>query len=483
MKVVRQFLANTLVGGISQSVAVGPEPVRHGTAPHGTSRLLILALLLGMLGNGCTLLPKGFHGLQSLFSTGEPKNTPDPVKVQEDLFRYSDSLTSTVVRASMKLEKDGAPIPRRDLLTLWVVVVTDVVRTATGPNSLANLVELIVLTTADRIRVEGYWLPKVYGESARPMLEGLLSCEEEIWLLAEELMTPAERQELRNKIDQRIQEAQERGTGPSTFGPSLYLRTSVVSEITESHRKEADPTRTSVLSLLDVDPLAGLDPTTRELAQTRLLAERAIFIVQRMPQIIQWQAELLAIRSVELPQVEQLVSNATQLAAAIDRVGNLADALPGLLSSENSGLVNVSREISLALGEGARMAESTGTALKSFDSVMARFGKEQDEPVRNKEPFRIRDYAETAAEIGRMTERLTTLLSTLQPVVTPETLTTMSTAADTVAAKTQARGKEVVDYAFLRGLQLVAAVLFAALAYRVISVRIVRPVRGDSTKA
>jgi hypothetical protein len=58
----------------------------------------------------------------------------------------------------------------------------------------------------------------------------------------------------------------------------------------------------------------------------------------------------------------------------------------------------------------------------------------------------------------------------------------MSTAADTVAAKTQARGKDVVDYAFLRGLQFVAAVLFAALAYRVISARIARPVRGDPSK-
>jgi len=462
------------------------ELVRRGTAPQGTSGLVILALLLGILGNGCTLIPKavgrGFHGLQSLFSAEEPKTPIDPVKLQEDLFRYADNMTSTVVRASMKLEKDGAPIPRKDLLTIWVVVVSDVVKTASGPNSLASLVEMMVLTTADRMRVEAYWLPKVYGESARSMLDGLLSCEKEIWLLAETLMTPAERQELRNKIEQRIQEAKERGTGPSLFGPSLIVRSSVVSEIVESHRKEADPTSTSLLGLLDMDPLSGLDPTTRELAQTRLLAERAMFIGQRMPQIIQWQAELLAIRTAELLQVEQLVADTTQIAAASDRVGKLAEELPGLVGSEKPGLVNLSREIGLALGEGVRMAESTDTALKTFNSVAARFDKEQDEPVRNKEPFRIKDYADTAVEIGRMTERLTTLLSTLQPNLTPEALTKVSSAVDTVAAKTQARGKEVVDYAFRRGLQLVAAVLFAALAYRVISARMVRPMRSDSTK-
>jgi hypothetical protein len=479
MKVVHRFLANALAGGVYQSVAVGPELGRRGTAPQGASGLVILALLLAILGNGCTLIPRAVesssHGLRSLFSTGEPKAAFDPVILQEDLLRYSDNLTSTVVRTSMKLGKDGAPISRKDLLTTWVVVVSDVVKTATGANSLANLVEMIVLTTSARMRIEEYWLPKVYGESARPLLEGLSSCEEEIWLLAEPLMTPPERQELLDKIEQRLQEAQEQGTGPSIFGPSLIVRSSVVSEIAESHRKQAVATsKTSLLGLLDMDPLAGLDPTTRELAQTRLLAERAMFIAQRWPQIIQWQAELLTIRTAELPQVEQVVSNTTQLAAAMDRVGKLAEELPGLVSSEKPGLVNLSREIGSAFGEGARMAESTDTALKTFDSVAARFDKEQDEPVRNKEPFRIKDYADTAAEIGRTTERLTTLLSTLQPYLTPEALTQMSTAADTVAARTQARGQEVVDYAFRRGLQLVAAVLFAALAYRAISARIVR---------
>jgi hypothetical protein len=460
--------------------------VRCGTAPQGTSGLVILALLLGILGNGCTLIPKAvessIHGIQSLSSAGEPKATIDPVKLQEDLLRYADNMTSTVVRASMKVEKDGAPISRKDLLTIWVTVVSAVVKTATGPNSLANLVNMIVLTTASRMRFEEFWLPKVYGESARPLLEGLLSREKEIWLLAEDLITPPERQELLNTIDQRLQEAREQVTGSSPMGPAAFASTSLVSEIVESRRKEADPLSTSVFGLLDIDPLAGLDPTTRELAQTRLLAERAMFIGQRMPQIIQWQAEWLTIEMAELLQVEQVVSNTTQLAAAMDRVGKLAEELPGLLSSEKPGLVNLSQEIGSAFGEGARMAESTDTALKTFDSVMARFDREQDEPVRKKEPFRIKDYADTAVEIGRTSERLTTLLSTLQPYLTPETLTTMSTAADTVAAKTQARGKDVVDYAFRRGLQLVAAVLFAALAYRLISARIVRPVRGDSTK-
>ncbi len=447
---------------------------------------MILALLLGVLGNGCTLIPRtvnrGVHGLRSVFSAEEPRIAVDAVKLQEDLLRHADNMASSVVRASMKLEKNGVPISRKDLLTIWIVVVSDVVKTATGPNSLASLVEMIVLTTAARMRVEEYWLPRIYGESARPLLDELVSCEKEIWLLAEPLMTPLEREKLRSTTEQRIHAATSGGAGPSLFGPSLIVRSSVLSEIVEAQRKEADPVNASLLGLLDIDPLAGLDPTTRELAQTRLLAERGMFIGQRLPQIIRWQAELLAIRTSELPQVEQLVAASTQLAAAMDRVGTLADQLPGLISSDKPGLVNLSRELGLALAEGARMAETTDTALQTFDSIVARLDNERDKPGRDKEPFRIKDYAETAVEISRMSERLTTLLSLLESNLAPESLAKLSTAADAVAANTQARSKEVVDYAFRRSLQLVAAVLLAALAYRAISVRLVRSVRGESTK-
>lgn len=218
---------------------------------------------------------------------------------------------------------------------------------------------------------------------------------------------------------------------------------------------------------------AGLDPTTRELAQTRLVAERAMLIAQRMPQIMQWQAELLAIHTAGIPQVEQLLSDATRLSAAVDHVGTLAKELAGMLRSEEPGLANLSHEVGSTLGEGARMAESTDVALKTLDTILARFD-DDEEPSPDKEPFRIKDYAETAAEIGAASERLTTLLGTIEPYLSPETLAKLTVAADTVAANSQAKGQELVDYAFLRGLQMVAAVLCAALVYCAASVWIVR---------
>ena len=494
----------------ARSVATGTRRlVRRGAALTGTSGLVILALLLAAFSNGCTLIKKTVEtpltGIQSLFSLGGTKTLIDPVELQEDLLRYSDNLTSAIVGAAMKLEKNGQPIPRKELLIIWSAIATDVLETATGSNAMGNLVDMIVFTTVGRMRIEQYWLPKVYGQSAQPMLETFREREKQIWRLAENSMSPSQRQELRDAIERWRQDAGEQATVPSAFASI-----SLVAKIIGSGRKEAGPLSTSVFTLLDIDPLAGLDPATRELAQTRLLAERAMFIGQRMPQIIQWQTELLAIRAAELPQVEQAVSSTARFADAGDRLGKLAEALPGLVSSERKeifqglareqeqffksirlererlvaaikdqepGLANLSREVGLTLGEGARMAASTDTALKTFDSLMARFDKGPSDSTSKstQEPFRIKDYADTAAEMGRLLERLTTLVDTLQPILVPDAVARLSSAVDTIAAKTQARGQAVVDYAFRRGLLLIFAVFVAALAYRVLVARMVRP--------
>lgn len=464
------------------------ELLRRSLKQQGSACLLLAVLLLGILGNGCTRIPRtmdqSYLEIRSMFSAQEAHIPIDPVELQDDLLRFADDLTSTVLRATSKLERDGAPIAREDLLMIWIAVNSEVVKTATGSNSLASLVNMIVITTAMRMRVERYWMPQVYGESAGSLLAGLANCERDIWHLGDELITLADRQKLLSMIEQLVPEAKVGKANPAGF--ASFASASMVSEIVESNREKTSPLDiSSLFSLLEVDPLAGLDPATRELAQTRLLAERAMFIGVRMPQVIQWQAELIAIRMVELLQVEEVVANSDQIAAAMDSIGRLADEFPDLLHSatgENSGLTNLSREIGLALAEGTRMAESTDAALGTFDSLMTRFEKPEDEPARDKEPFRIQDYAETAEKIGKTVESLRELLTPLQPHLTPEGLATLSTAADAVAAKTQARGRDVVDYAFVRGLQLVAAVLLAALLYRALSAAIGRFSAGTAAR-
>ncbi len=459
-------------------------------------RVTIL-MMLAVLGSGCTLIKKTielpFEGIQLISGSKKAKTEIDPVALQEDLLRYTNNFISAFVTSTTKLERDGHPIPRKELLSIWIVFTHEITSAATGSNSMRSLVDIIVLTAGVRLRIEDYWLPKVYGESARPVLEIFQEREKQIWQLAEKLMTVSQRQELLSAIEKWHEETMRQSIPPSSFA-SIDLLYWII----ESDRKKSETFTSNVLSLLNIDPLAGLDPATRELAQTRLLAERLMFIVERMPQIIQWQAELLTLQAAELPQIEEVVSNTTRFADAADRLGKLAEEMPGLISSERKeilqgialeraallqavqdqqpGLTNLSREIGRAFGEGARMTDSTDKVLKTFDTVMSRFDEESSElgAKANEEPFRIKNYEDMAAEIGRMSERLTTLLITLQTSLDSDAMDRISSIADIVTDKAQIRGKEVVDYTFYRGLQFLAAAFILALAYRALSARLIR---------
>ncbi len=229
----------------------------------------------------------------------------------------------------------------------------------------------------------------------------------------------------------------------------------------------------SVFALLDINPLARLDPATRELAETRLFAERALFIGQRMPELIQWQMELFALRATTTPEVKEVIAGTTLIAAASDRLSKTVEQVPGLISaereklvsalkSEKQGLGELSRNFGQTFTEGGKMADATGKALQTFQGILTQLEKQPSEP--NEKPFDINDYAATAVEINRMSLRLTELLKTLQVTLDPANMAKLSAEADALTLKTQQRSQAVVDYAFQMGLLLVALTAFIVLA-------------------
>ena len=140
-----------------------------------------------------------------------------------------------------------------------------------------------------------------------------------------------------------------------------------------------------MFSLLQVDPLSGLDPAVREIAQTRLFAERALFVTQKMPMLLRWQTELLSVNAVEMPAVQQLVTNSTQIAASVERFARVAEQLPGQVSTEReeilkalqsqeSKLTPLVNEVRQTLTAGSQMSTSLNTTLTTFDALMKRFG-------------------------------------------------------------------------------------------------------------
>ena len=140
----------------------------------------------------------------------------------------------------------------------------------------------------------------------------------------------------------------------------------------------------SVFSLLKVDPLAGMDPAVREIAQTRMFAERALFVTQKMPMLLRWQTELLSVNAVEMPAVQQLVTNSTQISASVERFAvwpkNCRAGQHGARGNPQGAPV-AGKEPDAAGQRGAPdphggnpMSTSLNTTLTTLDAVMKRFG-------------------------------------------------------------------------------------------------------------
>lgn len=485
------------------------------------------ALLLHV--SGCTLVEKTVdlpvRAITAVLPGGIETQPVDPVDLQEDMLRYADNFVMTTSRGAEQLQRDGQPIKREELLNIKVMLATDIYGLATGSNALANLVGLTVFASAARWRVQDYWLPKVYGVSAEPILKSLEIREDEIWSIANRVLKPQMQAELRDAINKW------RKTASDPQGElEAFASNSLVNEITKSSR-EAQSTSlpSSVFALLDLDPLAGLDPATRELTETRLFAERALFIGQRMPQLIQWQMELLAMRSTSTPQAEQVINSTALLATASDRLSKTAEGLPDLvrgerekllgalssppakqaldsaaqigeasdrlsktaaglpdlvrsereklldaLKTEQSGLADLSKSFGSTLEEGRKMADSTGSTLKTFDALLSHMDQRPSDP--NSPPFEIKDYATAALEINRMSQRLTETLKAFQTTISPANLDNLSAQVNRLTEATQQRSQAVVDYAFRKLLLLVALsclmVLISALLYHWLSVRL-----------
>ena len=411
--------------------------------------------------------------------------------VQQNLLRFAGEFTIRVNNSLLQLRRGASPLPPAELLRWKIALGTATCSIVSGSNAVANLLDMTAMVTLIRMDVEGYWASKVFGDSAQPLLASARSGETEIWRLAGTVLTSDQQAEFRAGIDKWHRE----NPRPEDV---VGARASGFAATVTANSGSKDERSGSLFGLLRLDPLSGLDPATREIAQSRLLAERALFVLQQMPQLLRWQMELLTINSTELPAVQQVVANSGKIADSVERFSKVAEQLPGQLRTEREEIIKafsaqekeltpLFAEIHQSLAAGTQMSASLNTTMGSFDALMKRFGVGEPPPpgppAPPGEPFRIMDYAKTAAQLEVTARQLTEMIHTLDQTLGSPNLSKLSAQVGPVVEQAQAGGKAVVDYAFWRAVFLVAIMLAAALAYRFVSVRLASPARSNSKQS
>jgi hypothetical protein len=451
-------------------------PGAHRWAPK-----VVLLLALGLGVSGCNLLKSTLEmpekGIRSLFSLDKENGASDPVELQAQLLRFADNSIESLNLAIGRLQREDDKVTRRRTLLMRRINTTnDILAIVTGANTYANLIDMAILASLNRMNVEDYWIPRLYGESAKPYLLVSEQAEKEIWRIAATELNEEQLLELRAAIKAWHEQH------PTVRSPRDLGSLRLASEVAQSNRSSRPGITSSVFNLLSIDPLTGLDPATRELANTRLFAERGLFLARHMPTLIRWETELLIIQTVEMPQLEKLLANTSQLSESADRFSQTAESLPGFISAERQqivqaleaqqpGLTSLAAQTEKALDAGTQMSNASTATLKTFQDVVRQLQARPSDP--NAEPFRINDYTAAAAQINTAAQDLVKLLQTFDQTLAPAKLDSLSARLDTAIRQTQAGGKELVDYTFrqtlLLGLMLIASacamVLVSAVAF------------------
>ena len=416
-------------------------------------------------------------------------------ELQLELMSYADRYAATVAQAIDDVERlEPAPEVRRAILGDMVFSAAAAFTVAADPDPQIALLDMVVMTTLGRIVYEDYWRPRL-GAATVPVVTAFEKLERDVWTVAAPILDAAQQQELRERID--------------TFhadNPELS---------TFSHLRFADFPSKRATSTLRKKKSGGIFGSVRNITdqveQTRIMAERAMYLSTRLPLLSGGFADIWVSRLSVNPAVEELRDDLHTFAAVSDRLAVVAEQLPETITAERKetieqvareaatlrydaiehlldGVAEERQEILRQLIEeeqrlGGLLTElrhtltEANTLTLSVDTLAQRFdiGAPSDagEPA---EPFDIEDYRQTIIESGAVVERLNGLVLSTNELLNSSGADLLVPSLVEAINKAGETSEDLVDHGFLRAVALILIALVgyvvARLSYRWLDLRI-----------
>jgi hypothetical protein len=384
--------------------------------------------------------------------------------------RYADNFVDQSVRATGELaEQIGDTRMQVDILDWQLSQANAAVQIVSGPKPGAALVDIVVLVSLSRRVIERDWLV-LYGEHAKPVLETYERLEHDAWALLGEA---GQRQ--RAGLDALLGDWVK--NNPQIHNPS-FVRFADFTTGEEQGRIRAIP---GLLDIVGLDPFAGMDPTLREVEQSRLLAERAVYYTQRLPRLLNIQGRLIAAQARTAPETRQVLDTFGGLERLSVSVTKLTDNAPALISQQREAaiaqfmnelarqqqqMLALATQLRGAIEAGHVTADSLNALIQSTDQLVARFAPQPNRPSAPGRPFDINDYTRSIVELAATARDLHALVQDLDA--------TAPHLAGQVAVVT-ASLQGLISYALWRLITLVMVIVAAPIMYRLITWRLVPP--------
>lgn len=194
---------------------------------------------------------------------------------------------------------------------------------ATGANPFAKLMDLILLAELQDLVWNREGLAgKVFGTAAKPLVDALIEGREEAWKLGDRILKSDQRSVLEAMI---LEWRRAHPTAESV----AFVRFDDFSQYRGKSVLDGVPLGSGLL--------APVTEATRQLAETRLLAERAMYLAKRMPLLLRWHAEALVNATLTRPEL-------TDLRKTASRMADVAEEMPAKIAKERTAVFQAAQD-------------------------------------------------------------------------------------------------------------------------------------------
>jgi len=248
-----------------------------------------------------------------------------PEELQRELFQFVDRYRELVGQAT---DEGVRRATRADARVLFQATKTSYVSSAvsivTGPRPIDALRDLLVMVTLQRMVWESGAAGQIPPAEAEPVARELRILETEIYDLATRVLPLDAIAKLRALI------AKWRRENPEQHYVA-YVRFQNLG--TSPDANEVNEIFSSGAFLAPVEAVA------REAHEARLLAERTLYLANRMPMLIEWQTTLAYQRIAASPETAGVLDNLQGYRAVLERLGSEISELPDQIAQERHALV------------------------------------------------------------------------------------------------------------------------------------------------
>jgi hypothetical protein len=245
------------------------------------------------------------------------------LEAQSALMSWSDELIFSVADACDRVEqRTGRPEARVACASKRLGTAIGAISAATSRNVPVGFADLLTLVTLQRMSLDEPWAARTFdGEDRRVLRGAFADAERELWGRAGQILTPQQQRELRAMI------VAWRRDHPEQVSLALVRLQdfAAIRQVSLRGRSASGPG--SIFGLLWLDPTANVAPATRQLEETRLLAERVKFWGQRLPLVLGWQAEMTSARLLNSGPAREALRGASRLTDTAGAFSRIADRL------------------------------------------------------------------------------------------------------------------------------------------------------------